>query len=73
MDALSRKVLAIWLGWWGALCMVIAPFIIDYNAGKWLAICGLALLTVQAIHAKMGNLITLNLLGILGYSYALYF
>ena len=61
------------IGWLGTICMVIAPFIIDYNAGKYLAICGLALLTVQAIHCKMVNLITLNTLGILGYTYALYF
>lgn len=69
----SIRALAEWLGWCGALCMVIAPFIIDYNAGKYLAIVGLGLLTFQAVHAKMVNLITLNTLGILGYTYALYF
>jgi len=59
--------------WVGAACMVAAPFIIDTNAGKLLAIAGLALLTVQAVATKSYNLIMLNVLGIGGYLYALYF
>lgn len=59
--------------WMGAACMVVAPFIIDTNAGKVLAIAGLALLTVQAVATKSYNLIMLNVLGIGGYLYALYF
>lgn len=59
--------------WVGAACMVAAPFIIDTDAGKVLAIAGLALLTVQAVATKSYNLIMLNVLGIGGYLYALYF
>ena len=61
------------ISWTGTFCMALAPFIIDYNAGKYLAIFGLTMLTIRAIRCKMGNLITLNTLGILGYTYALYF
>ena len=59
--------------WLGAALMVVAPFIIDTDAGKLLAIAGLALLTVQAVATKSYNLIMLNILGIGGYFYALYF
>ena len=59
--------------WMGAACMVVAPFIIDTPAGKWLAIAGLAMLTVQAVATRSHNLIMLNVLGIGGYLYALYF
>ena len=60
-------------GWLGALCMALAPFAIDTDAGKLAAIGGLTLLTLQAIDAKLWNLVFLNIAGILGYSYALYF
>ena len=53
--------------------MALAPFMIDYSLGKLLAISGLWLLTVQAYYCKLYNLITLNLIGIIGYTYALYF
>jgi len=59
--------------WVGATCMVVAPFIIDTAMGKWLAIAGLAMLTVQAVATRSHNLIMLNVLGIGGYLYALYF
>ena len=73
MDAQSRQALIEWLAWIGTICMGLAPFIIDYNAGKFLAIVGLALLTIQATSGKLYNLIILNSLGIIGYFYALYF
>lgn len=60
-------------GWLGALCMALAPFAIDTDAGKLAAIGGLTLLTLQAIDARLWNLVFLNIAGILGYSYALYF
>jgi len=60
-------------GWLGALCMALAPFAIDTDAGKLAAIGGLTLLTLQAIDAKLWNLVFLNIAGIIGYSYALYF
>jgi len=59
-------------GWSGAACMSCAPFIIDTPAGKALAIVGLGLLTVQAICNQTINLVCLNLISILGFSYALY-
>ena len=61
------------IAWVGTVCMALAPFMIDYSAGKLLAISGLWLLTVQAYYCKLYNLIILNLLGIIGYTYALYF
>ena len=61
------------IAWVGTVCMAFAPFIIDYSEGKLIAISGLWFLTVQAYHAKMVNLIILNLIGIIGYTYALYF
>jgi hypothetical protein len=61
------------IGWMGALCMAGAPFIIDTDAGKILAIAGLLMLTQQAAHGKLTNLVCLNIAGIIGYSYALFF
>ena len=59
--------------WVGAICMALAPFAIDTDAGKLAAIFGLALLTVQAFDIRAWNLVCLNLAGIIGYCYALYF
>jgi hypothetical protein len=53
--------------------MMAAPFIIDYDEGKILAIVGLSLLTIQAAHDRLYHLICLNLVSIGGFSYALYF
>ena len=61
------------IGWIGALCMAGAPFIIDTDAGKLAAIAGLVLLTGQALDIRAWNLVLLNLAGIIGYSYALFF
>ena len=61
------------IAWVGTVCMALAPFMIDYSAGKFLAIVGLTLLTIQAYSCKLYNLIILNSIGIIGYSYALYF
>lgn len=61
------------IGWCGAGAMALAPFAIDTDAGKLAAIGGLVLLTVQALDSKLYNLVFLNLAGIIGYSYALYF
>lgn len=52
--------------------MASAPFFIDSNSGKLLAIGGLFLLTIQAFDLKAWNLVLLNLTGIMGYFYALY-
>ena len=61
------------IGWCGAGAMALAPFAIDTDAGKLAAIAGLVLLTVQAIDGRLWNLVFLNIAGIIGYSYALYF
>ena len=60
------------IAWVGTVCMAIAPFLIDYDIGKLLAISGLCLLTAQAYSCKLYNLIILNLIGIIGYTYAIY-
>jgi hypothetical protein len=52
--------------------MALAPFIIDTDGGKMMAISGLVLLTIQAVDSKLWNLVLLNLAGITGYAYALY-
>ena len=61
------------IGWCGAGAMALAPFAIDTDAGKLAAIAGLTLLTIQAVDIRAWNLVFLNLAGIVGYSYALYF
>ena len=61
------------IGWAGAACMSLAPFAIDTDAGKLAAIAGLVLLTVHALDIRAWNLVFLNLAGIIGYTYALYF
>lgn len=60
-------------GWLGALAMCGAPFIIDTDAGKILAIVGLSLLTIQAVDNDLKNLVTLNLVSMIGFTYALLF
>ena len=53
--------------------MALAPFAIDTDAGKLAAVGGVVLLTVQALDIRAYNLVFLNLAGIVGYTYALYF
>lgn len=59
-------------GWLGALLLCVAPFIIDTDEGKIMAISGLAILCLQAYATRCYNLIFLNVIGIGGYTYALY-
>lgn len=59
------------LEWFGAAALVAAPFLINYDSGKILAIIGLALLTFQATRLKAFNLVVLNILGIIGYFWSL--
>lgn len=54
--------------WLGAACMMLAPFIIDTDAGKITAIIGLILLTLQAIRTRCYNLVLLNITGVIGYA-----
>ena len=60
-------------GWVGALLLCIAPPIIDSDLGKILASLGLGILCLQAWHKECYNLIFLNVIGIGGYFYAIYF
>ena len=60
-------------GWIGAALMSAAPFIIDTPEGKIIAMLGLTLLSFQAAEKDCKNLLLLNAIGILGYSYALHF
>ena len=73
MDAQSNKALFEWLGWMGAICLAVAPFVINFDEGKLMAIAGLTFLMAQAIDSKLWNLVALNSFGIMGYFYALYF
>jgi hypothetical protein len=59
--------------WVGAICLMVAPFMIDTIEGKALAILGLSLLTLQSLQTKCYNLTLLNITGILGYVYSIYF
>jgi len=59
--------LATALNWIGAAALCAAPFIIETSFGQALAILGLALLTRQAVDSRLWNLVTLNLIGIIGY------
>jgi len=58
-------------GWIGAAALAAAPFLIDTPAGKTLAIVGLCLLSIQAIRAKMWNMVAANAVSITGFMYAL--
>ena len=58
--------------WLGTFCLCLAPFIIDTPAGKMLAMLGLTLLCLQAAEKSCYNLLILNTIGIIGYTYALY-
>ena len=60
-------------GWVGALLLCIAAPIIASDLSKILASLGLALLCFQAWHKSCYNLILLNVIGIGGYLYAIYF
>ena len=60
-------------GWIGAILLCIAPPIIDTDLGKACAIAGLGILCLQAWDKACYNLIFLNIIGIGGYLYAIYF
>jgi hypothetical protein len=55
------------LNWIGAAALAVAPFIITTSEGQALAITGLLLLTRQAIANRLWNLVSLNLIGVIGY------
>lgn len=57
-------------GWFGAAGLSAAPFFITTRAGLALAIFSLMCLSVQSVHKALLNLTILNMLGVLGYTYA---
>jgi len=59
------------VSWIGAVALAIAPFLIGTITGKILACFGLALLSIQAWQLKAYNIVAVNLLGIIGYIYAI--
>lgn len=59
------------IGWIGAAAMSAAPFWIDTLDGKRLAIAGLLLLSLQAAHSRMWNLVLANAVSIVGFTYAI--
>ena len=63
---IDRRQVSAWasyIGWGGSICMVLFAFTLLMP----LAIVGLSMLTVQAVHEKMLNLVLLNLVSILGF------
>ena len=59
--------------WIGTALLCAAPFLIDSTLGKGMMIVGLALLCLQAIQKSCYNLVILNITGICGYVYSIYF
>lgn len=56
------------IAWVGSALLCAAPFFIDTNEGKIMAIIGLAMLCLQAFDKKCYNLLLLNFIGIIGYA-----
>ena len=59
------------IGWFGAVTMVAASFLITLPLGQILAIAGLLLLTIQAQHNRQNNLIALNICSMIGFFWSL--
>jgi hypothetical protein len=57
--------------YFGTSLMMFSPFVIDSWVGKMGMVFGLILITVQTQVTKQYNLSILNLVGIVGYLYAL--
>ena len=51
--------------------LAFSPFVIDTPAGKLAAIFGLTTLTFQAIELKAWNLVILNTIGVMGYTWSI--
>ena len=68
---LERRIMFIGT-WLGTALLCFAPFIIDTDIGKILAMSGLACLNLQAVDKKCYNLLIINTIAITGYAYALY-
>ena len=57
--------------YFGTLLMMISPFVIDSIYGKMGMMIGLILITIQTQKTKQYNLSLLNLIGFIGYLFAL--
>ena len=57
--------------YFGTLLMMISPFVIDSIYGKVGMMIGLILITIQTQKTKQYNLSLLNLVGFIGYLFAL--
>jgi len=57
--------------YFGTLLMMISPFVIDSIYGKMGMMIGLILITIQTQKTKQYNLSLLNLVGFIGYLFAL--
>ena len=59
------------LSWFGAIGLMVAPFIIDTLAGKLLASASLLSLIPQTLQKRAYNLTLLNIVGIVGYFWSI--
>ena len=59
--------------WIGAIGLAIAPWVVDSPLGKIIYIFALLIMTIQTYEAKLYNLVTVNIIGILGFIYSLIF
>jgi len=66
----SRLVSAV-AGWFGAFALCFAPFVIDTNGGKALAMLGLLALSLPALHNRIYSILFCNIVGFLGYGFAI--
>jgi hypothetical protein len=58
--------------WSGAVLICTAPFLIDTDIGKTMICVGLSIVTIQAYRLKAYNMVIMNVVGILGYTFALF-
>ena len=57
----------------GTACMMVSPYIINSDWGKVGMLIGLTLITIQTQKTKQYNLSLLNVVGMIGYLYSLFF
>jgi len=60
------------IGWIGAAGLSAAPFFLPHPGAFVVIIFSFVLLTFQVARARLFNLVFLNIMGVLGYSYSLY-
>ena len=60
------------IGWIGAIILMIAPFYADTRLGLFGLVSGLFLITIQAYGLKAYNIVLCNTVGIFGYMFVLF-